>query len=92
MKCFSRLLLAASLSAAMVLPGAAADKSNSPAPATYLMTNDDGVLHSYVSFFSPGMSLSDRRMPARNDAVGLLPIKKVPYYRRHGQSPARRQN
>jgi|HubBroStandDraft_5_1064220.scaffolds.fasta_scaffold10993_2 hypothetical protein len=56
MKCFSRLLLAASLSAAMVLPGAAADKSNSPAPATYLMTNDDGVLHSYVSFFAPGTS------------------------------------
>lgn len=56
MKCFARLLLAACLSAAMVLPGAAADKSGSPAPATYLMTNDDGVIHSYVSFFTPGTS------------------------------------
>lgn len=50
-----RLLLTALLSVYLLATAVAADKA-SPAPATYLLTNDDGVLHSYVSFFTPGGS------------------------------------
>jgi hypothetical protein len=50
-----RLFLTALLSFSTFVTAVAADKS-SPAPATYLITNDDGILHSYVSFFTPGGS------------------------------------
>lgn len=50
-----RFFLTALLSVSMLATAVAADKG-SPAPATYLLTNDDGVLHSYVSFFTPGGS------------------------------------
>src|SRR5664279_4057581 len=34
--------------------GATDNKSGSPLQTTYLLTNDDGLLHSYVSFFIAG--------------------------------------
>ena len=41
----------------MATSALAADKAQgSPAPATYLITNDDGVFHSYASFYTPGGS------------------------------------
>src|ERR1700735_4140782 len=55
MKSQLRWFMTATLSIAMLATAMAADQSSgSPAPATYLLTNDDGLLHSYVSFFSPG--------------------------------------
>ena len=55
MKSQLRWFTTATLSIAMLATAMAADQSSgSPAPATYLLTNDDGLLHSYVSFFSPG--------------------------------------
>jgi hypothetical protein len=48
-------VLAALLSASLATVAPAADKpAASPAPATYLITNDDGTAHSYASFFTPG--------------------------------------
>jgi hypothetical protein len=50
-----RFVLAALLSASLATVAFAADKPPaSPASATYLITNDDGPDHSYVSFFTPG--------------------------------------
>lgn len=49
-----RFILAALLSASLATVALAADKpAASPAPATYLIANDDGPDHSYVSFFTP---------------------------------------
>jgi hypothetical protein len=50
-----RLFLTALLSVSILATAVAADKG-SPAPATYLITNDDGALHNNVSFFAPGGS------------------------------------
>ncbi len=55
MRSHLRYVLAALLSASLVTVALAAEKpAGSPAPATYLLTNDDGTAHSYVSFFTPG--------------------------------------
>lgn len=57
MRSQSRFVLAALLSAGLTTVALAADKpAASPASATYLITNDDGPDHSYVSFFTPGGS------------------------------------
>ena len=55
MRLQSRFVLAALLSASLASVALAADKpAASPAPATYLLTNDDGTFHNQVSFFTPG--------------------------------------
>lgn len=54
MRSHINFLLAALLSASLATVALAADKpAASPAPATYLITNDDGTAHSYASFFTP---------------------------------------
>lgn len=55
MRSQSRFVLAALLSASLAAVAVAADKpAGSPAPATYLITNDDGTFQNSVSFFTPG--------------------------------------
>lgn len=57
MRSHLRYALTALLSASLVTVALAADKpSNSPAPATYVITNDDGTARSFLSFFTPAGS------------------------------------
>ena len=74
MKSQLRLFLTALLSISMLATAVAADKSSdSPAPATYLLTNDDGILHSYVSFYTPG---GTQNAPTLNFAASVGTIGK----------------
>ncbi len=55
MKSRLRLFLTAIVLASLVVVCAAKDNpSPAPSQSTYVMTNDDGLLHSYVSFFLAG--------------------------------------
>ena len=51
-----RLFLTAIMLASLVALCAAKDPSHTPAQSTYVITNDDGLLHSYISFFLAGTS------------------------------------
>ncbi len=55
MQCQLRVFLTAILSASLLTYALASDKSpNPPSQTNYLITNDDGLLHNYLSFFTPG--------------------------------------
>ena len=51
-----RLFLTAILLASLVTLCVAKDPSHSASQSTYVMTDDDGLLHSYISFFLAGTS------------------------------------
>jgi hypothetical protein len=60
MKFRLRLFLTAIVLASLVVVCAAKyDPSRTPSQSTYVMTNDDGLLHSYISFFLAGTSGSN---------------------------------
>ena len=54
MKTFKLLMLATTLCVPLILCGA--NKSKSPDSPIYVLTNDDGTLHSYISFYLAGGS------------------------------------
>ena len=51
-----RLFLTAMMLASVVANSAAKDPSHTPSQSTYVITDDDGLLHSYISFFLAGTS------------------------------------
>src|SRR5580658_2964919 len=53
LRLFQTAIVLASL---VVVCAAKDDPSRTPSPSTYVMTNDDGLLHSYISFFLAGTS------------------------------------
>ncbi len=53
---FTGLLMVSALATPLVLGAATQDKAKTPDSPIYVLTNDDGLLHNYVSFFEAGVT------------------------------------